>query len=68
MKNRNVAVVVVVLKETKNLSRSKTYELWRRRGIVESEIFCLELKSYIQQSAYKIMNQSNLVPRFSRDG
>ena len=48
MKNRNVAVVVVVLEETKNLSRSKIYELWRRRGIVESEIFCLELKSYIQ--------------------
>lgn len=48
MKNRNVVVVVVVLEETKNLSRSKIYELWRRRGIVESEIFCLELKSYIQ--------------------
>ena len=48
MKNRNVAVVVVVLEATKNLSRSKICELWRRRGIVESEIFCLELKSYIQ--------------------
>ena len=46
MKNRNVAVVVVVLEETKNLSRSKIYELWRRRGIEESKIFCLELKSY----------------------
>lgn len=48
MKNRNVAVVFVVLEATKNLSRSKIYELWRRRGIVESEIFCLGLKSYIQ--------------------
>ena len=48
MKNRNVAVVVAVLEETKNLSRSKIYELWRRQGIVESEIFCLGLKSYIQ--------------------
>lgn len=46
MKNRNVAVVVVVLDETKNLSRSKMCELWRRRGIVQSKIFCLELKSY----------------------
>ena len=43
MKNRNVAVVVVVLIGG---NRSKIYKLWRRRGIVESKILCLELKSY----------------------